>query len=56
MTSELYDWLKFIFYRDNHKKYHKYFNEWVKNLTPHQEFYFMKQKISIDNNLMIEKK
>lgn len=35
-NEELYVYLKRIFYRDNHPKYHKYFEEWYSNLTPDQ--------------------
>ena len=30
------------FHFDNHKKYHKYFNEWFINLTENQLYYFKK--------------
>ena len=33
MEKELYNWLEIQFYRRNHVKYHKYFKEWVSNLT-----------------------
>lgn len=36
MYKELYDWLESEFYRSNIKKYHKYFNEWINNLTGDQ--------------------
>ena len=36
MTKELHDWLEKEFNMNNHKKYHKYFKEWVKNLTNDQ--------------------
>lgn len=36
MDKELFEWLKFRFYRDNHVKYRKYFDEWVENLTQYQ--------------------
>ena len=38
-----------MYYHSNLKKYHKYFNEWVKNLTPNQLNGFDKQRISILN-------
>lgn len=31
MERELYEWLEYRFYRDNHLKYRKYFKEWVVN-------------------------
>jgi len=36
MDKELFEWLKFRFYRDNHVKYRKYFDEWVENVTQSQ--------------------
>ena len=36
MDKELFEWLRFRFYRDNHVKYRKYFDEWVENVTPSQ--------------------
>ena len=36
MTKELHDWLEKEFYFNNHKKYHKYFKEWIDNLTNDQ--------------------
>lgn len=36
MDSNLKDYLQKTFYRDNHPKYHKYFELWFKNLTPNQ--------------------
>lgn len=29
MTEELFEWLEFRFYHDNHVKYRKYFKEWT---------------------------
>ena len=37
MSRELYDKLKEEFYRSNHVKYRKYFEEWVKNVTIEQK-------------------
>lgn len=45
MTEELFEWLKFRFYNDNHVKYRKYFKEWVFNLTSNQIEGFYKQMI-----------
>ena len=36
MTKELHDWLEKEFIMSNHKKYHKYFKEWINNLTNDQ--------------------
>ena len=36
MNEHLYKYLERTFYRDNIKKYHKYFAIWVVNLTANQ--------------------
>ena len=36
MEKDLRDWLEIQFYRNNINKYHKYFKEWVDNLTDNQ--------------------
>lgn len=36
MDKDLRDWLEIQFYKDNLKKYHHYFNEWVSNITNNQ--------------------
>ena len=36
MEDKLFEWLKFRFIRDNHKRYHKYFDEWISNITQSQ--------------------
>ena len=36
MNKHLYEYLEKTFYRDNIKKYHKYFSMWVNNLTDKQ--------------------
>lgn len=36
MNPELEEYLRRMFYRDNHPKYRKYFEEWFNNLTPNQ--------------------
>lgn len=33
MTDELLEWLRIEYKRSNHNKYHRYFSEWVINLT-----------------------
>ena len=45
MSDELYTWLEKEFKYSNHKKYHKYFNEWVKNITNSQIDGFNRQMI-----------
>lgn len=52
-TDGLYEWIEKQFYRDNHKKYHKYFKEWSKNLTETQLSYFEKQRINMLTGAMI---
>jgi hypothetical protein len=44
MTKELVEWLEFRWRKDNHKKYHRYFNEWLKNITQSQIEGFAKQE------------
>lgn len=46
MTEELFEWLKFRFYNDNHINYRKYFKEWIDNITPNQIEGFYKQMIT----------
>lgn len=53
MTEILFNWLEERFRLDNHKKYHKYFDEWVSNLTSNQITYFEKQRLSLINKSMI---
>ena len=36
MSEELYEKLKDEFYKSNHAKYRKYFEEWVSNITIEQ--------------------
>lgn len=36
MTDKLYQYLKEHWKRNNHKKYQKYFEQWVNNLTEAQ--------------------
>ena len=40
MTEQLYTYLQLRFYNENHVKYHKYFEEWVQNITNNQIHYF----------------
>lgn len=48
--NELYDWLRKTFIKDNHKKYHVFFDEWYYNLTENQIYYFNEQRLHILNN------
>lgn len=49
MNNELNNYLELMFLHCNLKKYHKYFNEWLNNLTPIQLEGFNKQRVSILN-------
>lgn len=51
MERELYEWLEYRFYRDNHLKYRKYFKEWVTNITPNQIDGFRRQMQTDLSNL-----
>lgn len=53
MTKKLYNWLKEEWKTSNHKKYQKYFEEWVSNLTESQILGFNKMRTAnyITNNL-----
>jgi hypothetical protein len=44
MSKELYDWLRFRWYKDNHPKYQHLFFEWVDNVTDDQILGFSKQE------------
>lgn len=46
MNDELYNWLKREFIYSNLPKYHKYFKQWINNITPDQIVGFNKQMIS----------
>lgn len=48
MTKQLYTYLELMFYKNNHVKYHKYFKEWISNITRNQVIYFTKEM----NNLI----
>lgn len=39
----LYTYLETRFYKENHSKYHKYFNEWVQNISDIQLMYFERE-------------
>jgi hypothetical protein len=45
-------WLENKFYKDNHKKYHKYCKEWLDNLLPYQLKGFEKQMYNDENNIL----
>lgn len=47
MNNFLYAWIEQQFYLSNVKKYHKYFNTWIKNITPDQIDGFNQQRIGM---------
>lgn len=51
MERELYEWLEYRFYRDNHLKYRKYFKEWITNITLNQIDGFRRQMQTDLSNL-----
>lgn len=50
MTEVIYEYLRKRFYKSNHAKYRKYFEEWVINLTESQIYYFKIEMENILNN------
>ena len=48
MSEQLYTYLELRFYKENHIKYHMYFNEWISNVSDNQIYYFNKEM----NNLI----
>ena len=54
MTEELYNWLEKEFNINNHKKYRKYFKEWVDNLTNDQIKGFNDLMIGVLTNSKIQ--
>lgn len=53
MNTELYNWLVREFKFNNLKKYHKYCESWISNLTEGQIIGFQKQMTQVDNNAFI---
>lgn len=51
MNKELYNWLEMRFRKDNHCKYHKYFDLWISNITESQVIGFSKQMYNDVNNI-----
>ena len=45
-------WLREHWYRDNHPKYHKYFDEWFMNITASQRSGFEHQMYNDLNNVL----
>lgn len=54
MSEELKLYLEKRFYRDNHTKYHKFFKEWVINITPIQIGYFEKEMENVRTNALVK--
>ena len=46
MNDRLYKWLEKQWLYNNHKKYHKYFTEWVSNINIEQLDHFERMMIS----------
>ena len=49
MSSILIDYLEKEWKYSNHKKYYKYFNAWLENLTENQIYYFNINMIKNNN-------
>ena len=45
MRYTLKEWLRNEFYKSNHSKYHKYFDEWIGNITDGQIVGFENQRL-----------
>lgn len=52
MTPILYEWLRKMFYKDNHPKYRHLFERWVQNLTWNQILGFEKQMYNYENKVL----
>lgn len=48
INEQLFTYLELRFYKENHPKYHKYFNMWIQNISNNQIIYFIKEM----NNLI----
>lgn len=44
MEPSLKEYLTKRFLYNNHRKYHKYLDEWINNLTQEQIWYFIQEK------------
>ena len=53
MTKQLKAYLHRRWLDSNHRKYHDYFEEWVKNITQNQIEYFTKDMIKSSSNNLI---
>lgn len=54
MNNVLFEWLEKQFYYSNHRKYHKYFKEWISNITDSQIEYFERQRVNMITQAMIQ--
>ena len=54
MTEILYNYLRERFYKNNHDKYRKYFDEWINGITEIQMDYFEKERLNILHNSKIQ--
>lgn len=46
MEEDLYKWLEKQWLLSNNRKYHKYFKEWIDNITENQIFHFNRMRIN----------
>jgi hypothetical protein len=52
INTNFENWIRFRFYKDNHPKYHKYFDEWFSNITESQIQGFNKQMYNDINGIL----
>ena len=50
INETLFSYLRERFYKNNHAKYRKYFDEWINNVTKSQLYYFEIERMNIINN------
>lgn len=53
IVEEFIEWIEDDFIKSNHKKYHKYFDEWFNNLTKDQLYYFERSMVRKKDKSMI---
>ena len=54
MTDSMREYLRQRFYRNNHSKYRKYFEEWLNGVVDTQLMYFEKEKYRLENNIVLK--
>lgn len=54
MTDNMREYLRQRFYRNNHSKYRKYFEEWLNGVVGTQLMYFEKEKYRLENNVVLK--